>query len=170
MTTRNTVTTVLAAALLLVAPLSLTACSGPTPADGATAADTARGIGAKWGACMRDAGFDVEDPSDAQVSSGVVSAPQGADQQAFQRQAATCSEQQGVERQDSSEQQKWAREYEQVASCIRDHGFEDYPAQRPGALDLNPESYPRAAEPGFERAVQDCLAEFSPDTQVQNAG
>lgn len=119
---------------------------------------------------MRGAGFDVPDPSDDAIAAGIVQSPQGVDQQAFDKAAEQCSTQLGIKRQDSADQQKWARQYEQVASCIRSHGYDDYPEQQPGSLDLGPETYPRAVEPEFEKVAQDCLAEYSPETKTQTVG
>ncbi|TQJ26843.1 hypothetical protein FB462_0687 [Curtobacterium citreum] len=150
------------AALIVAAPLSLAACtSSPASSDSTSSAS---GVGARWGACMRDAGLDVEDPDDESVRTGTYPAPDGGDGQAFTRQAQECSEQVGVERADAAQQQQWERQYAKVADCIRDRGFDDLPEQQPGVLDFN--DYPRADEPGFADAASACLAEFAPDTQA----
>ena len=162
---------VLATALLACTlPLGLAACStSSTSSDGAdTAADATSGIGAQWGSCMRDAGFDVEDPDDQTVASGITKPLPGVDEQAFSTASATCAEQAGVEPASSADHQKWERQYDQVASCIRDNGYEDFPEQQPGSISTN--GYPRAEEPEFDQTFRDCLAEFAPDTQTQDAG
>ncbi|NII40912.1 hypothetical protein E9228_001548 [Curtobacterium flaccumfaciens] len=156
-------------AALLVA--GLTGCSGSdaSTAGRAAGATDASGLGAQWGSCMRAAGFAVEDPSDDQVRSGTVLAPQGGHQQAFGTAAAACSSDLGIEQIDSAEKDRWTREYARVASCIRDE-FPDYPEQEPGGLALGPEEYPRALEDGFQERADECLRKYSPDTRSQTAG
>lgn len=150
------------AALLVAGPLALAGCSSAQPDAAPTS--TASGTGAKWGACMRDAGFDVPDPTDAQVSSGTTTVPQGVDETRYATQASTCSEQLGVARSDSAQRQEWARQYDRVASCIRERGFDDFPEQREGAIDTN--GYPRAQDPAFQQTFTTCLQEHAPDTQM----
>lgn len=153
-------------ALLAALPLLLVACSGQSDTDTAPRADA--GTGAKWGACMRDAGFDVQDPDDASVRAGLSQAPSGADQDAFAKAAASCAQRAGVEPADSADTQKWEREYAQVASCVRDD-YSDFPEQEPGGFTVD-DSYPHAEEPAFKQTVADCMQEFSPDTQTQSVG
>lgn len=150
--------------LAVSASIALSACSG---AGSPSAADTqsTSGIGARWGACMRDAGFDVEDPADDMVASGTVTIPQGVDQGRYEEEAASCSDRVGVQRADTSEEQKWARQYSQVADCIREHGYDDFPEQTDGGITT--QGYPRASEPEFEETFQQCLHEYSPDTKTQ---
>ncbi|GAA1494252.1 hypothetical protein GCM10009627_25980 [Curtobacterium herbarum] len=155
-------------ATLLVAGLTGCSGAGASTADQAAGTSDASGLGAQWGSCMRDAGFEVEDPSDDQVRSGTVLAPQGGDQQAFETAAARCSSDLGIEQIGSAEKDKWTREYARVASCIRDE-FPDYPEQEPGGLALGPEEYPRALEDGFQERADECLRKYSPDTQSQTA-
>lgn len=148
-------------AVLATVPFLLVACSGQPDADGALRADA--GIGAQWGACMRDAGFDVTDPDDAAVQAGVAKVPAGADQAAFQAAAASCAQHAGVTGASSAERDRWEREYAAVASCVREHGYADLPEQQPGSITV--EGYPRAEEPAFEQVMDDCMAEYSPDTK-----
>ncbi len=65
---------VAAALAIVAAPLALAGCSA-TPAASTQDSTSAVSLGSRWGDCMRDAGFDVEDPSDDQVRSGTVVAP-----------------------------------------------------------------------------------------------
>ncbi len=121
---------------------------------------------AKWGECMRSAGFDVPDPADEELASGVVRTPPGADEQAFGTSAKACQQKLGLKGTDDAQRQTWERQYDQVASCIREHGFADFPEQEPGTL--NPGDYARAQEPAFEKTFSDCLAEFAPGTKQSN--
>lgn len=159
-------TLLVAAAVAVVLPFSIAACSSQPSAS--SSAGTASGVGAKWGSCMRDAGFDVQDPDDASVEAGFSNPPAGADDEEYGRASSTCSEQAGVERASTADHQKWERQYAQVATCIRENGYEDLPEQEPGTIQTD--GYPRAEEPGFNDVFMDCLAEFAPDTKTQGVG
>lgn len=165
-TTTHTKRAGLVGVLLISAAIALSACSSGPGTE--TAAEATTGIGAKWGACMRDAGFDVQDPSDDVVSAGLMRAPQGADEDAFSEAGATCARKAGVKGSSSAEQQKWDRQYAQVASCIQDHGYPDFPAPRNGVLST--EGFAQAEDPGFEQVWSKCLQEFAPDTKTRQAG
>lgn len=118
------------------------------------------GLGTKWGSCMRDAGFDVEDPTDETVSTGAVITPPGVDQVRFAQAAQTCGRQIGVGGASSAEKDKWKRQYAAVDSCIRET-YPDAPAQEPGSLDYGDLSQ----DPAFQQAWDDCMAKHAPDTQ-----
>lgn len=169
-TTTRTRTAIATVLLALALPITLSACSaGEADAAGGDAQQST-GIGAKWGSCMRDAGFDVQDPPDEQLESGAVTQREGVDEQAWNTASNRCSATAGVQRADTAQQQKWARQYAQVASCIRDNGYEDYPEQPEGSIGVDPETYPRAAEPQFDETFRKCLAEYAPDTKMQERG
>ena len=166
-TTTRTRTAIATLVLAVTLPLALASCSTDSAP---TATDAAAGVGATWGDCVRDAGFDVQDPPDDMLERGTITMPEGVDQQSWDQAASKCSALAGVERADTADQQKWARQYDQVASCIRDHGYDDFPEQEPGSIGVDREAYPRAKEPEFEQTFQDCLAEYAPDTKTQDAG
>jgi hypothetical protein len=154
----------LAGAIGAVALLALlTGCSSPSGAPTASGA-AGTGVGAKWGECMRTAGFETEDPSDELVESGAAMMPGGVDEDAWTKAAATCSEQIGVERADSAKEDEWARQYDRVASCIREE-YPDFPEQEPGSLVLSPDQYPRASEQGFQDRSDECMEQFASDTK-----
>ncbi|ROP65117.1 MULTISPECIES: hypothetical protein [unclassified Curtobacterium] len=160
-------TALVAAALVICTlPFTVAACSTSTGTD--TVADASAGIGAKWGSCMRDAGFDVKDPSDAAAESGMMQAPSGADGDEFTEAGATCRKQAGIAGHSKADMQKWERESAEVASCLRENGYADFPEQKPGVIDLN--GYARAQEPAFQEVMQECTDEFAPDTQTQDLG
>lgn len=165
MSETNRIHSLLTAAIIAVAlPLGLAACSSGAD-DSKTAAETAAGIGAKWGECVRDLGFDVDDPDDAVVESGAVIGPEGVDQQAFAAAAAKCSEEVGVQAEDSAQEDRYARQYEQVAQCIRDDGYEDFDGvDEHGGIGT--EGYPRAQEPRFQEVFERCIQEHAPETQM----
>ena len=150
-----------AALALVVAPVALAGCSAAPTAptqDGASPA----ALGARWGDCMRDAGFDVQDPSDDQVRSGTVTSPSGVDQERFASAAQHCGSELGVQRADTAQQDRWKRQYAAVDSCVRER-YPDAPEQRPGVIDYS--GYPRAQEPEFDETLSACIAEHAPDTQ-----
>jgi hypothetical protein len=115
---------------------------------------------------MRSAGFTVDDPSDDQVSSGTITSPAGSDQERFRSAADRCAEDLGVHRADSATKEKWNREYDQVASCIRE-AYPDYPEQDPGTVSFGSDDYPTAADPAFQERAEECLHRYSPDTKTQ---
>ncbi|PZE86217.1 hypothetical protein DEI91_03675 [Curtobacterium sp. MCBD17_032] len=118
---------------------------------------------------MRSAGFEVQDPSDDQVSSGTVTLPADADQEHARAAADECAEHLGVHGADSAMKQKWIREYDQVASCIRD-AYPDFPEQPPGQVGWDDEEYPPAADPAFQQRADECTRKYSPDTKTQSVG
>ncbi|WP_420363638.1 hypothetical protein AABM26_04690 [Curtobacterium aetherium] len=150
-----------AVALAAALPFTLVACSQGSP-DAASTSASSDGIGARWGSCMRDAGFEVQDPDDDALRSGTVTSPQGADQEAFTTAAQTCSKQVGVTGADSAQKQEWARQYEAVAACVRENGYPDFPEQPDGGINFG--DYARAGEPKFQEVADRCLEEFSPDS------
>jgi len=152
---------VAAALAIVAAPLALAGCSA-TPAASPQDSTSAVSLGARWGDCMRDAGFDVEDPSDDQVRSGTVVAPSGVDRGRFDRAAQHCGAELGVKPADTAQQDEWKREYAAVDSCVRER-YPDAPEQRPGVVDYS--GYPRAQEPEFDETLSACIAEHAPDTR-----
>ena len=168
-TTTRTPTRLLVAGLLAIGlTTGIAACSSAAaPTAGSTATT---GIGAKWGDCMRSAGFDIEDPSDDQVSSGTAVSPAGVDQERFHRAADQCAQDLGVRRTDSAEQDKWVRQYQQVASCIREE-YPDFPEDgSDGGISFLPEGYPPAREQAFQELAQKCVQRYAPDTKTQEVG
>lgn len=162
-TTRSRRTRFAALAVACSLSFGLAACSGGAAAD--TVAETKTGSGAVYGSCMRDAGFDVEDPDDASLESGVVRAPEGADREAFEKAMDACGKQAGVEGSSVAEQQKWARDATKVASCIRENGYPDFPEQKPGMIDAM--GYERSGEAGFEKAARACSEKYSSGSPAQ---
>ncbi|PYY33843.1 hypothetical protein DEJ16_03195 [Curtobacterium sp. MCJR17_055] len=146
----------------------LSACTG-APSSAAGTADADAGLGSRWGACMRSAGFSVEDPSDDQIRSGTITSPSGVDQDRFRSAADQCAEDLGVHGADSASKEKWIREYDQVASCIRD-AYPDFPEQRPGVIEWDREEYPPAGDPAFQQRADECTRKYSPDTKTQSVG
>lgn len=167
-TNRPPIQNILAAVLVIGLATGLSACVTDSTGDRDTTASAAAGLGARWGACMRSAGFDIDDPSDAQVRSGTVTSPQSVDQERFGTAADSCSAELGVERADSAAKEQWKREYAMVGSCVRE-AYPDLPEQEPGTLSFDPETYPFVREPAFQDRLDSCLQQYSPDTEMQDA-
>lgn len=165
--TRTRLSLLGAAVVAVTLPLALASCSSDTTTGSTadTASERSTGIGADWGSCMRDAGFDVQDPSDDEVRSGALRAPSGTDEQGFVEAGGACSKELGISGTSEADKQKWERQNVQVASCIRDHGYPDFEGQDNGVLDFS--TYERSQEPEFQEAVESCLQEFAPDIQKQ---
>jgi hypothetical protein len=118
---------------------------------------------------MRSAGFSVDDPSDDEVTSGVVTTPPGVDQTRYQVAAAQCGRELGVQPPDAADEEKWNRQYDQVSSCIRD-AYPDFPEQRPGVIEWDSETYPTSDDPAFKQRNAECMRKYAPDTMTQHIG
>ncbi len=73
---------------------------------------------------MRTAGFDVDDPADDAVTSGL----QCVDRRVLAEQACSCSRSLGVTGIDDATQKLW-REYQQVPLNIHERGYPDFPSK-----------------------------------------
>lgn len=158
---------------LILAGLALVSTAAGCASGGAgtdSTATAAGGLGSKWGTCMRDAGFDVQDPRDEDVQNGVQTFRDGdASEPGFDDAAASCYQKLGIHGADKAQKEKWKRQYDQVASCIREE-FPDFPEQEPGSVVADPEKYPRAAEPRFDERFTECAQKYAPDSQSAPAG
>lgn len=135
---RQTVIATVTAVLLL--PALLTACSGPPPgADEATASAAASSDdhGREIAECMRGKGYDMDDP---QGDSLKLAPPAGADLDQWQRDLDACLPSSGPGAVPGAAQplpgeEEAQREY---ASCVREHGFEDFPDGQAEQRDYHP--------------------------------
>jgi hypothetical protein len=155
------------AALALLTPALLAGCtSGPDTASGSTdtpAAD-ARSASAQLGSCLRDAGFDVDDPDLSEVV--VIAAPKGSDPDAYEKAFSTCSATLPGEfgeigqAPDADEAAALQKSGLKVAQCVRDKGFSDF------ADPVGGEFAPGRTGPEGEAealAFDACWTEFGPD-------
>jgi hypothetical protein len=82
--------------------------------------------GAETAACMREKGYEMADPEQGWFSVG---APEGVDREQWAQDLADCAgsddagSASGATEASPGDQEK----RREVASCIRDHGYEDYP-------------------------------------------
>jgi len=124
--------TLLGAALLLVAPV-LAACStaadDPTAGASSGAQGSSSSASAQLGSCLRDAGFDVDDPD---LSRGMVIAPPaGVDIDAYVTAFTDCRAElpadQGGQPAPSADDLAALQEANlEVARCVREKGFTDF--------------------------------------------
>jgi len=124
--------TLLGAALLLVAPV-LAACStaadDPTAGASSGAQGSSSSASAQLGSCLRDAGFDVDDPD---LSRGMVIAPPaGVDIDAYVTAFTDCRAElpadQGGQPAPSADDLAALQEANlEVARCVREKGFSDF--------------------------------------------
>ncbi|MBF4574788.1 hypothetical protein [Frondihabitans sp. VKM Ac-2883] len=156
-----------AAALALV--VTLTGCSSggsPKPSSGVGDVTAAA---AKWGACMRDNGVQVEDPSPQQFSQGITSLPAGVDRATFDTASQKCAgkpEDRGVDDEHRATPEniaKWKKQAEAVTSCLDEHGVTGVPAPNDvGAVDF---SKVDQENPAFKEWLPKCEKMHAPDTE-----
>lgn len=163
-TTKQTIgrcSTVLATVLLAAG--ALTACSAGSDAPDAAGGTTSAGGSQREkllanAKCLRDKGYDV---SDEQFTSGRFSIPEGADPDEYQKASAECS----AKNRSAGDAQGQATPFgfgPEVAACLRDSGFADYPDD-PGAQG---EYVPQDGD-GFGAALGKCVAEHGDGAGVQ---
>jgi hypothetical protein len=121
----------LAIAAALLVP-TLAACApDPEPGPASTRAAGASSASVVLGSCMREAGFDV--PDEHFANTGVVAPPQGVDVEAYVEAFDECREtlpvdQGGGSQRPSPEDLAVLQEANlEVARCVRDKGFDDFP-------------------------------------------
>ncbi len=152
------------AATALVAPALLAGCAPKASGDpDAASTGVSSSESAELGRCLRDAGYDVDDPD---LSQGIIVAPpDGADQDAYSDAFFQCAEEVGGslaaadEPPSADEIATLQKANLKVAACVREKGFEDFPDPVDGYFDLRfgtGDPSPRDA------AYFACDAEFGP--------
>lgn len=155
--------TLAAGALLLPTLLAGCATSDASPTAETTSAGSSS-ASAQLGQCLRDAGYDVEDPD---LSKGVVVAvPSGADPEeyssAFSECRAALPESQGGGEQGPTAAQaaEWQASQLKVAECVREKGFTDFPDPVDG--DFPGKQWSTSGGDPEQEAFFACSAEFDP--------
>lgn len=138
------------AAALALLPGALVGCSagsGPgAPSSGGSGGPGASAKGAGLASCLRDKGYDMPDP-DSGGSTMTFAAPDGVDEEQWGTDLDACLEEAGVGDAAGGAAPIVDREQQrQLARCIRDHGFEDYPDDEQGQ---------QTYEPSDAQALQD---------------
>lgn len=139
------------AASVLLLPVALTACASAPAGDDET---TSAGGRNALAACMRDKGYDMTDQSSG-GSSSEIAVPDGVDPDAWKRDLASCIGSTGGfeagEVQQAEEMPGSREKRVEVAECIRDAGFEDYPDDPERAADYRADD-----EAAFTEAAKAC--------------
>jgi hypothetical protein len=158
----------LATAALVLAPV-LAACSqSGAPTESSTSASSgstsSSTINAQLGSCLRDAGFDVDD---ADLHEGrVVAPPHGVDPDAYVSALESCREdlplgQGGVEAPSAADLAALQAANLEVARCMREKGFEDFPDPVDGDFPMGTTMTPTGGElRPQDEAFFACDAEF----------
>ncbi|WP_146249085.1 MULTISPECIES: hypothetical protein [unclassified Curtobacterium] len=153
----------LSSTMALAVSVVLSGCSDAPGSSSSRGGSSSVGASA-WGSCMRDAGFDIEDPSEAEWSSGVVRAPSGVDGDAFQRASASCR---GDDAPRASDEQKaiWDQELRDFSACMREHGLDDFPEPEPeSGLDYGKYAEePLRDSPTVTQADEECSDRYLAD-------
>ncbi|WP_396599725.1 hypothetical protein [Frigoribacterium sp. R86507] len=142
-------------AVLIVAGTALAACSvvGGSPAETGPTAETSgtprAAAAALWGACMRDQGIDVDDPTPEMHAKGIVADPGDVDQDTWERALAACDDgtrsESAIAQQEAALQAAWRR----YAACMAENGIEGV-GEEPGT---GPDP---ASDPASAAAREEC--------------
>jgi hypothetical protein len=127
-TARRTRSLVTVAAAVVLLPGLLAACSSGSPTTEETSGAKS-GSGSSLASCMRDKGYDMEDPSSGSRVQ-TLSAPDGVDKEQWQQDLNTCLSDEGGAGEGGFKAAAPAGSDEQMrkmAQCIRDGGFSDFP-------------------------------------------
>lgn len=159
---RSRATLVATAAALLAAGL-LAGCSAGAPDDDPTAGGDPRSSSAQMGECLRAAGYDVADPD---FSQGIaIDPPAGVDVDVYVKAFETCAGEVGGDLgalaapPDPAEVAELQEANLEVARCVREKGFEDFPDPVDGVFD----GVRSTTSSPVEDAYLDCDAEFGPN-------
>lgn len=129
----------------------LAGCSSPSH-EGTSSAGNDRGTALT--ACLREKGYDVPDP-DRGGGGGRASVPEGVDPAQYERDMASCAEESapdGAGQAEAAQEAPGSKElHREVAACLRDNGFTDYPDDPDAARNWKPSD-----ERAFETAVATC--------------
>lgn len=158
--------TLAAGALLLPTLLAGCATSDSSPTTG-TASAGSSSASAQLGQCLRDAGYDVDDPD---LSKGVVVAvPAGADPEEYSAAFAECraalpeSQGGGASNQKASPDELAEAQAANlaVAECVREKGFDDFPDPVDGEFPR--ENWSTSGGDPRQDAFFACSDEFGPN-------
>lgn len=156
-TTRRTRSLVAVAAAVVLLPGLLAACSSGTPKAEETSG-SGSGSGASLASCMRDKGYDMEDPSSG--SRGMtLTAPEGADEEQWGKDLQKCLGDQGGAGEGGFQKAKpmagSEEKMQDVAKCIRDGGFSDFPDGEDAMAKYKPDdqsTYDQVSEECFSKS------------------
>lgn len=151
------------AAGALALPLLLSACSTSPTADAAPESGTAAAAAAAWGACMRENGVDIVDPTAEEFASGAFSFPSDIDSTTVDRATAACSD--GGPQTSDDRRAESAQNNRDFVDCMAEAGIDGFVLQQDDlVVDF---SQVDQTAPAFERANAECGAAAGFETQGQ---
>ncbi|MDM7892010.1 hypothetical protein [Curtobacterium caseinilyticum] len=130
----KTVSGVLAALVVLPAVLAGCATAAPDTSTSTPASVHDAAASASFTACLREQGFDVEDPTGTAAGSEQVTIPDGADPAAYGRAVEECAARSAPDgaAEPAEEFRPSARQREAFGTCMRERGLPDFPDDEHG--------------------------------------
>ncbi|WP_439693644.1 hypothetical protein ACRQ4B_05300 [Curtobacterium sp. SP.BCo] len=134
---QKTKTLIAVAAAVVLLPGLLAGCSGAPSSDSTDRASGSKGSGASLSSCMRDKGYDMPDPSSGGREM-TLSAPDGVDTEQWSADFAKCAGESGAGDVQAAKPMGNPEQLQQIAKCIRENGFADYPDDQEGQMAYKP--------------------------------
>lgn len=149
--TRRTRSLIALGAAALLLPGLLAACSGGGPRDDGTPDAGAAAKGSALASCMRDKGYDMQDPDGG--STAEIGTPDGVDGEQYRADLQDCvGDGSGAgDAQAAKPAPGLADKQRESAACIRDGGFPDYPDDQDAKA-----SYRPADQAAFDEVAKAC--------------
>lgn len=135
------------AAAVVLLPGLLTACSG-SPENDPTGSPSAKV--ASLGDCMREKGYDMPDPKTGSDTMQL-SAPDGVDEDQYGADLGKCLDADGGAGEAGGAKPAGGPEAAEIAGCIREEGFADYPDDQDGQSKYQPDD-----EQAFQQVSNQC--------------
>lgn len=146
----------------LTLPLLLTACSS-APADTEIKGGSDAAAAAAWGACMREHGVDITDPTAEDFAAGTFTFPADVDAATITSATAACSE--GGPQTSDDRRAAFAQQNRDFVDCMAEAGIDGFILKEEDSIvDF---SQVDQSAPAFERANADCAAAAGFQTQGQ---
>lgn len=134
---QKTKTLIAVAAAVVLLPGLLAGCSGAPSSDSTDRASGSKGSGASLSSCMRDKGYDMPDPSSGGDTLSL-SAPDGVDTEQWSADFDKCMDDSGAGDVQAAKPMGNPEQLQQIAKCIRENGFADYPDDQEGQMAYKP--------------------------------
>lgn len=149
---KKTTTLIAVAAAVVLLPGLLAACSGAPSGDSTDkASGGGKGSGSSLSSCLRDKGYDMPDPSSG-GNSMTLSAPDGVDEEQWSADLEKCMGDMGAGDVKMAKPAGNPEQLKQVAKCIRDSGFSDWPDDEDGQMSYKPDD-----QEAFQEASNKCF-------------
>lgn len=171
-TTQTLCQTMMAASAAFLLATVVAGCSSAAPEGDASTDDKGTGSSdvAQVGACLRDAGFDVNDD---ELVAGVLAPPEGADVAEYEEALRNCAEGTSLAPEDAPDGDEMAAVQAQLleyVACLRDLGYTDIPDPVDGELDLPPEYTSTDSSNTFPEDAEECQYAFDTSSSGSDEG